>query len=62
MLWCSGIRTAVLPGTFDGVRAGLDLLPAEPREVWAKRLDEPEANPPHHFTNNGWGVHALQAA
>ncbi|WP_406351231.1 ADP-ribosylglycohydrolase family protein [Streptomyces sp. NBC_01635] len=62
VLWCSGIRTAVLHGTFDGVRAGLDLLPAERREAWAKRLDEAEANPPHHFANNGWVVHALQAA
>ncbi|MET8028080.1 ADP-ribosylglycohydrolase family protein [Streptomyces avermitilis] len=62
VLWCSGIRTAVLHGTFDGVRAGLDLIPAERRGVWAKRLDEAEANPPHHFTNNGWVVHALQAA
>lgn len=62
VLWCSGIRTAVLHGTFDGVREGLDLLPAERREAWAKRLDEAEANPPHHFQNNGWVVHALQAA
>ncbi|WP_079062736.1 ADP-ribosylglycohydrolase family protein [Streptacidiphilus griseoplanus] len=62
VLWCSGIRTAVLHGTFDGVRAGLDLLPAERRGVWAERLDEAEANLPHHFANNGWVVHALQAA
>jgi hypothetical protein len=33
VLWCSGIRTAVLHGTFEGVRAGLDLLPADRREV-----------------------------
>ncbi|MGW7258691.1 ADP-ribosylglycohydrolase family protein [Streptomyces sp. NPDC054834] len=62
VLWCSGIRTAVLHGTFDGVRGGLELLPAERREAWARRLDEAEANPPHHFANNGWVVHALQAA
>ncbi|MGW1534215.1 ADP-ribosylglycohydrolase family protein [Streptomyces aureus] len=62
VLWCSGIRTAVLDGTFDGVRAGLDLLPAERRDMWAVRLDEAEAHPPRHFTNNGWVVHALQAA
>ncbi|KUJ38408.1 ribosylglycohydrolase [Streptomyces sp. NRRL F-5122] len=62
VLWCSGIRTAVLEGTFDGVRAGLDLLPAERRDVWTRRLDEAETHPPHHFTNNGWVVHALQAA
>ncbi|MFE2581903.1 ADP-ribosylglycohydrolase family protein [Streptomyces sp. NPDC059378] len=62
VLWCSGIRTAVLDGNFDGVRAGLELLPAERRDKWAERLDEAEAHPPHHFTNNGWVVHALQAA
>ncbi|WUD72025.1 ADP-ribosylglycohydrolase family protein [Streptomyces sp. NBC_00510] len=42
VLWGSGIRTAVLHGTLDGVRGGLDLLPAERRET-AKRLDEAEA-------------------
>ncbi|MFE2699520.1 ADP-ribosylglycohydrolase family protein [Streptomyces mirabilis] len=62
VLWCSGIRTAVLHGTFEGVRAGLDLLPAERRGVWARRLKEAEVNPPHHFATNGWVVHALQAA
>ncbi|MGW1541374.1 ADP-ribosylglycohydrolase family protein [Streptomyces sp. NPDC002309] len=62
VLWCSGIRTAVLDGTFDGVRAGLDLLPAERRDMWVERLDEAEAHPPRHFTKNGWVVHALQAA
>lgn len=62
VLWCSGIRTAVLDGTFDGVRAGLDLLLPERRGVWARRLQEAEAHPPHHFGNNGWVVHALQAA
>ncbi|MFJ5219374.1 ADP-ribosylglycohydrolase family protein [Streptomyces sp. NPDC088354] len=62
VLWCSGIRTAVLRGTLDGVREGLDLLPAERRETWAMRLDEAEAHPPRHFQNNGWVVHALQAA
>jgi ADP-ribosylglycohydrolase len=62
VLWCSGIRTAVLEGTFGGVRAGLDLLPAERRDVWARRLDEAEADPPYHFGNNGWVVQALQAA
>ncbi|MEU6539969.1 ADP-ribosylglycohydrolase family protein [Streptomyces sp. NPDC047000] len=62
VLWCSGIRTAVLEGTFGGVRAGLDLLPPERRAVWAERLDEAEARPPHRFSPNGWVVTALQAA
>ncbi|MEU9247114.1 ADP-ribosylglycohydrolase family protein [Streptomyces sp. NPDC048385] len=62
VLWCSGIRTAVLEGTFEGVRAGLDLLPADRRGLWAEWLDEAEAHPPHHFSPNGWVVSALQAA
>ncbi|WP_405464295.1 ADP-ribosylglycohydrolase family protein [Streptomyces jietaisiensis] len=62
VLWCSGIRTAVLHGTFDGVREGLALLPAGRRERWATLLDEAEAHPPYHFSHNGWVVHALQAA
>lgn len=63
VLWCSGIRTAVLDGTFDGVRAGLELLPEGRRAVWAARLDEAEAHPPRHFERkNGWVVAALQAA
>ncbi|MFG2470129.1 ADP-ribosylglycohydrolase family protein [Streptomyces canus] len=62
VLWCSGIRTAVLEGTFDGVHAGLDLLSPERRAIWADRLDDAEAQPPHHFSPNGWVVTALQAA
>ncbi|MFF2378403.1 ADP-ribosylglycohydrolase family protein [Streptomyces xiamenensis] len=62
ILWCSGIRTAVLAGTFDGVRQGLDLLPEERRALWAARLDAAESHPPHSFQRNGWVVEALQAA
>ncbi|MCM2430914.1 ADP-ribosylglycohydrolase family protein [Streptomyces sp. RKAG337] len=63
ILWCSGIRTAVLDGTFDGVRDGLELLPEEHRALWAARLDEAEAHPPRYFERkNGWVVAALQAA
>ncbi|MDR3083113.1 MAG: ADP-ribosylglycohydrolase family protein [Streptomyces sp.] len=62
ILWCSGIRTAVLEGTFDGVRAGIALLPEDRQKVWHARLDEAEANPPHHWERNGYVVTALQAA
>ncbi|MFD0622214.1 ADP-ribosylglycohydrolase family protein [Streptomyces sanglieri] len=62
ILWCSGIRTAVLEGTFDGVRQGIALLPEDRRETWHARLDEAEANPPHHWSRNGYVVTALQAA
>jgi len=62
ILWCSGIRTAVLEGTFDGVRQGIHLLPADRQGIWTSRLDEAEANPPHHWPSNGYVVTALQAA
>ncbi|MFD8417239.1 ADP-ribosylglycohydrolase family protein [Streptomyces sp. NPDC059650] len=62
ILWCSGIRTAVLEGAFDGVRAGIALLPEDRQEIWHARLDEAEANPPHHWERNGYVVTALQAA
>jgi ADP-ribosylglycohydrolase len=62
VLWCEGIREAVLDGSFTGVREGLALLPGERRDQWASWLDEAEANPPHHFSNNGFVVSALQAA
>ncbi|WP_424892360.1 ADP-ribosylglycohydrolase family protein [Streptomyces sp. XH2] len=62
ILWCSGIRTAVLEGTFDGVRQGVQLLPADRQDLWNARLDEAETNPPHHWPRNGYVVTALQAA
>ncbi|MCO8276752.1 ADP-ribosylglycohydrolase family protein [Actinoplanes sp. TRM 88003] len=62
VLWCAAIRHAVLEGTFDGLREGLDLLPADRCGQWAAWLDEAEAHPPAHFPNNGFVVTALQAA
>ena len=61
-LWCLAIRHAVLHGTFDGLRLALDTLPTDRRALWAARLDEAEANPPAHFSHNGWVVQALQGA
>lgn len=61
VLWCLAIRHAILAGTID-VRRGLDRLSPDRRDVWTARLDEAEANPPSHFTKNGWVVHALQGA
>ncbi|WP_446210349.1 ADP-ribosylglycohydrolase family protein [Micromonospora sp. IBSANI012] len=62
VLWCAGIRRAVLDGTFDGVREGLDLLPAERRDRWSSWLAEAESKPPEQFRPNGFVVAALQAA
>ncbi len=62
VLWCSGVRRAVLDATFDGVRDGLALLPAARRDRWSAWLDDAEANPPSRFSPNGFVVPALQAA
>lgn len=62
VLWSSGIRHAVLHGTFAGVRAGLSYLPVQRRAAWSQWLDEAESQPPHHFSPNGYVVPALQAA
>lgn len=62
VIWCEGIRHAVVHGTFDGVRAGIELLPAERRADWNTRLDEAESADPRTFGSNGFVVTALQAA
>ncbi|BBY44157.1 ADP-ribosylglycohydrolase family protein [Mycolicibacterium celeriflavum] len=61
VLWCSGIRHAVLTGKLD-VRIGLRHIEPGRRELWAKRLDDAESARPASFPNNGWVVTALQAA
>jgi ADP-ribosylglycohydrolase len=62
VLWSAGIRRAVLDGTFDGVREGLDLLPAARRDQWSDWLTEAESKSPEHFRPNGFVIPALQAA
>jgi ADP-ribosylglycohydrolase len=62
VLWCSGVRRAVLDATLDGVREGLELLPAERRDRWAAWLREAQTAPPERFSPNGFVVPALQAA
>jgi ADP-ribosylglycohydrolase/protein-tyrosine phosphatase len=62
LIWTLGIRHAVLEGTLEGVRAALDFLPADRAASWAELLEEAESHEPASFENNGWVVHALQAA
>ena len=62
VLWCEGVRHAVVHGDTAGVRGGLRLLPEDRRGQWESWLDEAEARPPHFFHNNGFVVSALQAA
>lgn len=63
VLWCVAIDRAVREGRLDGVRDGIDLLPADRRQLWKERLAEAEAGPPSSFyEGNGYVVTALQAA
>jgi ADP-ribosylglycohydrolase len=62
VIWCEAIRHAVLHANFDGVRAGVALLPTERQSQWHTWLDEAETQDPHTFPNNGYVVTALQAA
>jgi len=61
VLWCLAIRHAVLEAEFD-LAAGLEALPEERRTAWAARIAEAETKQPHEFPENGWVVHAFQAA
>ncbi|MGO3325372.1 ADP-ribosylglycohydrolase family protein [Gordonia sp. (in: high G+C Gram-positive bacteria)] len=61
VLWCEAVRIAIVESRTD-VYTGVDLLPAERRDVWMRRLDEARENDPKTFTPNGYTVTALQAA
>lgn len=61
VLWSLAIRHAVLTGRLD-VRGQLPHLGQEAAARWGALLDEAEAKQPRDFPNNGWVVHALQAA
>ncbi|RKS06548.1 ADP-ribosylglycohydrolase [Nocardiopsis sp. Huas11] len=62
VLWCEGVRRAVVRGDLSGVRAGVELLPVGRQASWAAWLDEAEERPPHAFGDNGFVVRTLQAA
>jgi len=53
VLWCAGIADAVRTGSFDGVRGGLDQLPAPSRDRWARWLADAEQSPPARFRAGG---------
>ncbi len=61
----TAIRTAPPDAPFDwvhAVRQGLDLVPDDRQARWSDLIDEAVADPPIAFENNGWVVHAFQAA
>lgn len=62
VLWCVGIDRAIREERLDGIREGLDLLPAHSRTRWASWIEEAESLPAATFNPNGFVVKALQAA
>lgn len=61
VLWSEAIRIAVTEEVFD-VDSGLDLLPTERRDQWARWLKEAGYDDPNRFSPNGFTITALQAA
>lgn len=61
VLWSLALQHAVLNGELD-IRIGLPHLPEESQGRWTQLIDEAEKNEPAYFSNNGWVVHAFQAA
>lgn len=62
VLWCLGLRSAVLTGTLPDLRDGLLYVPEDRRGFWRDVIDRAEAGEPSEFTGNGFVVTALQAA
>jgi ADP-ribosyl-[dinitrogen reductase] hydrolase len=61
VLQCLAIDRAVRTGELD-LRTGLDALAPDRRDRWGGLLAEAETSPADDFANNGWVVHAMQAA
>ncbi|WP_254185532.1 nicotinamide riboside transporter PnuC [Nocardioides panacis] len=61
VLWSEAVRVAVAHRRLD-LAGGLDLLPLERRDTWAKWITDAETSAPATFNPNGFTVSALQAA
>jgi ADP-ribosyl-[dinitrogen reductase] hydrolase len=61
VLWSTAIRHAVVNGELN-IRIGLEFLPADAASRWLDLIIEAEQNEPVFFSQNGWVVHAFQAA
>ncbi|AWY07560.1 hydrolase [Streptomyces phage LazerLemon] len=63
VLWCHGIRSAVLDGDpIGGIKAAMDRLPEPERTRWTVLAGQAFSRWPEDFPNNGWVVTAFQAA
>ncbi len=62
ILWTVAVSEAIDTAELPDLRSGLEALPAERRDRWVAIIGRAEAEPPTHFTPNGYVVTALQAA
>ena len=63
IIWSKAIRHAILFENFDGIQLAINELPAFRQTYWNGIFDEAEAaQRPADFSNNGWVIHAIQAA
>jgi ADP-ribosyl-[dinitrogen reductase] hydrolase len=63
MIWSKAIRHAILFENFDGIQLAINDLPSFRQTFWNDLFDEADAaQDASAFTNNGWVIHAIQAA
>jgi ADP-ribosylglycohydrolase len=63
MIWSKAIRHAILFENFDGIQLAINDLPSFRQTFWNDLFDEADAvEDAVDFTNNGWVIHAIQAA
>jgi len=63
IIWSKAIRHAILFENFDGIQLAVNDLPSFRQVFWNELFDEAEAaESASQFENNGWVIHAIQAA
>lgn len=63
MIWSKAIRHAILFENFDGIQLAINDLPTFRQNYWNDIFDRADAaSDASEFTNNGWVIHAIQAA
>lgn len=63
IIWSKAIRHAILFENFDGIQLAINELPVFRQNFWNELFDEADsASDASVFSNNGWVIHAIQAA
>ena len=63
IIWSKAIRHAILFENFDGIQLAINDLPSFRQSYWNELFDATElVQDASEFSNNGWVIHAIQAA